>query len=143
MKQPVARRAKNFWRAIVSRSGSGVAGGVPVNREIGIVQHHQVKPAIPIIVKEGSARAPAFIVGARLLRDINKGPVALVQIHLVMTEISNVEIGQSIIVNVADCRAHSVPSGHDAALFSHVGELECPGAIFRDQQIIPEQPASR
>src|SRR2546421_12148170 len=31
MKQPVARRAKNFWRAIISRGGSCVADGTPGN----------------------------------------------------------------------------------------------------------------
>ena len=53
---------------------------------------------------------------AALLRDIDKFAATFVQVHLIRTEIRKVEIGQTVVVDVADGCAHPVAGGVDAAL---------------------------
>src|SRR4051794_20870433 len=96
-----------------------------------------------IIVKEGSARAPALIVCSRSLGDIQKRPVSFVQIRLVVTEVSDIQIRPAVIVDVTDGHTHSVTGRQDTAVFSDIGELESSSAVFRDHEIISEQPAAR
>src|SRR6266705_345367 len=143
MKQAVAGRAKNAWCAIVLRAGGGVTGGTVSRGKIRVVHYHQIKPAIPIIVEEGGARPPAWIIRPSFLCDFGKRPITFVQVHLVSTEVCNIQIGTAVVIDVADCDAHPVSVGHDAALFGYIGELECPAAVFADHEVVAEEPAAR
>src|SRR5215510_7086859 len=92
VKEPVARRTKDTRRAIVSRSCGGVAVRAIRNGKIGIVHDHQIEPAVVIVVEERCACAPAWIIGPTLFGYIDKLSATFVQVHLIGTEIREVEI---------------------------------------------------
>src|SRR6266571_3089280 len=85
MKKPIAGSAKNPRRAIISCTGGGVTGGAVGNRKIGVVDNHQVQPAVSIVVKKGGTGAPTWIVRPGLPGYIHKSTIALIEIHLVRT----------------------------------------------------------
>src|ERR1700752_179691 len=93
-KKSIPRRAKNARRAIVFRSGGSVTVGTIRHRKISVVNDHQIKPTVAIVVEERRTRAPARIVSTTLLRDVNKLAATFVQIHLIGTEIRQIEIWQ-------------------------------------------------
>src|SRR6185369_9711760 len=68
----------------------------------------------------------------------SKLSTALVQVHLIGTEIRQVEIRQSIVVDIADGNAHPVASRDDATLLSYISEYELAGL-----NVVAEEPAAR
>ena len=90
VKETIARRAKHTRRAVVFRGRSGVTGRTVSDRKIGVVNDHQIKPAVTIVIEERRACAPARIVSPTLFRNIDKLAAAFVEIHLVRTEIRKV-----------------------------------------------------
>src|SRR5678816_3744823 len=98
VKQAIPRRTKDARRAIVFRSRGGVAGRTVVDRELGVVDDHQIEPAVTIVIEERRTRAPARIISSTLLRHINKTSRTLVEIHLIRTEIRKIKVRQAIII---------------------------------------------
>ena len=87
MKEPIAGSVENPRRAIISRTGGGVTSGAVGNGKIGVVNNHQVQPAVSIVVKKGGTGAPTWIVGSGLFGYIDESAIAVIEIHLVRTEI--------------------------------------------------------
>ena len=68
-------------------------------------------------------------------------PFAVVAEQLVRrVELGQVQIGPAVVVDVAHRDAHAVAAGVDAALRGDVGEVQPPGAIGLDAQIVPVEP---
>src|SRR6185369_10782737 len=138
VKETIAGRTENTRRAVVPGACRRITIRAVRNRKISVVHHHQIEPAITIVVEKTRGGAPTRIVGRRVLRHIVKRTVAFVEIHLVRTEIGEIEIGPTIVVDVADSGAHAVTSRNDATLFSYVSEPEL--LLF---QIVSKESAAR
>src|SRR6185295_2131959 len=139
VKESITGRTKDTRRAIVSRSRGGITVRTIRNRKISVVDDHQIEPAVAVVIEERCARAPAQIISATLFGDVNKLSIAFVQIHLIGTEIREVQVRQAIVVDVTNGCAHAVTGGCNAALFRDVSECEC---MF-DIEIVAEEFASR
>src|SRR5260221_9150580 len=139
MKQAIAGRAKRTRRAIVLCGAGGVTSGTVGDGKIRIVHYHQIQPAVAVVIGEGGAGAPTRIISTTLVSHVDKSPVAFVEIHLVRTQICKVQVRPAIVIDVAYGHTHPVAFGDNAALRSHIGELECTAAVFADHQVVAEQ----
>jgi hypothetical protein len=126
VKESIARRAKDTWRAVISRGSCCITVRTVRHRKVSVVHHHQIEPTIAIVVEERRARAPAWIVRTALLRDVGKLSPTFVQIHLIGTEIREIKIGQAVVVDISDGDAHAVAGRDDATLLRYVSECELP-----------------
>ena len=68
VQQPVGHRVVDDGIAVVARGAGGKAPALHVRPEVDVVGDEQIEPAVPVVVEEGRARAPARIVGARFAR---------------------------------------------------------------------------
>jgi len=64
--------------------------------------------SVEIVVSEGRANTPIPITHPRVRCDICKGAIAIVPIELVWTEISEIEVGITIVVIIRGDAAHTV-----------------------------------
>ena len=75
------------------------------------------------------------------MRDIRERPVTIVAPQLTATEICDVQVHPSVIVEITRRDSHPIATRVDAALLCDIRELQRPSAVAVDQSIIPVQPA--
>src|SRR5882672_10214121 len=75
-------------------------------RVVHVVDHDQIQPSIPIVIKERSRHAPVRIVESSLTRDLHKLAAALIVKETDLVELRDEHVLLSIIVHVADGDAH-------------------------------------
>src|SRR5262245_31197412 len=90
MEEAISRRFENAWCAVISRGGCRVAVRTVRRGKVGVVDYHQIEPAVAVIIEERSACSPTLIVGSAFFRDVNKLSVTFIQIHLIRTEVREI-----------------------------------------------------
>src|SRR5262249_20599853 len=85
----------------------------------------EIGPAVAVIVEERRRRAPAGVAGAGPGRDIAEGAIAIVVPQLVLVEVHEIQVDETIAVIVAGCDAHAVAArSRQPALCRDIGEVQ-------------------
>ena len=94
-----------------------------VHVEVDVVRDEEVGVAVGVVVAKDDAGGPAFVfVEAGCFGDVGEGAVAVVAIEHDAAEATDDEVGEAIVVEVADGRAHGPAGIADAGLVGDVGE---------------------
>jgi hypothetical protein len=131
-KQLSDRPAKGFGSAVVALpSRAGTRNPVVID----VIDHHQVQPAVAVVIDETSRGTPEQRIQARLLGNVGKRAVAVVQEQPRPAELGDEHVGPPVVVDVADGHAHAVAGDVQAGTRADVGEpaIRC----------LPEQPVGR
>ena len=91
-----------------------------------VVADKKIEITIVVIVKEGRACAPQFIVDSGALSVICKSAVAVVAVELAGAVAGDVNIRPAVVVIVSDRQTHAQYAVRDARALCHVGK----GAIM-------------
>ena len=124
--QPVRDRIKRLRTAVVAPAGRAVADLVLPHGEIHIVGDEQIDEAVPIVIHEGGAGAPAILRRNRAVGNVRERSVAIVAIQRVRPEVGDVQIGIAVVVEVRDGDAHAVPAIAHAGALGHINETQPP-----------------
>ena len=95
-------------RTTIGSDAARLPPSVLCQRKFHIVDDVEICVAIVIVVKEGTARSPPFIANACFLRDVGKRSVAIVLIEAIRTEVGDVNIYVTVVVNIGSCAADTV-----------------------------------
>src|SRR5689334_20376172 len=93
--------------------------------KVAVVRHKQIEIAITIDVEETSPGAQLVCDRDTVLgSDISKHTVAVVSLEDVRDEIADIEIGQPVIVIIANTHSQGVAGAANTRLLSNVGEMK-------------------
>src|SRR4030095_171263 len=87
---------------------------------IQVAQHQEIEPPIAIIVKPACACGPTGWIDTCLLGDVLKGPIGLVSIESRTAISGDIEIDETIVVEITGSHAHRVSSATDPGFFGGV-----------------------
>src|SRR5204863_1377916 len=123
VEQPAWGGIVNARNAVIAIARLAVAaklvlGLVKVNE----AANKEVQPAVVVMVKPNGARCPAGRRQAGLLSDICEGAVPVVVIENAAAILRHVEVGETVAIVVAHCRAHAVAAGRHAGFLGYVRE---------------------
>src|SRR4051812_17196585 len=121
---PKAQRSvsKTFRRAEILLALDIVADVVGVI--VDIVAHHNVQPAVPVVIDESGRRGPARVIQTGLFRDFTKLACPQVLEKVDCPILCNQQVRQPVVIDVTGIGAHAAPddidtrSGADIAKFS-------------------------
>src|SRR5882724_7306904 len=103
-RQP-ARSAHHLYPAKLAepRGNSGFPRhGRMVNVKLHIARHEQIESSIVVVVAPGGACGPTAQRHAGLFRDVCECAVAIVVIETILSEIRDVDVGPTVVVEVTE-----------------------------------------
>src|SRR5438046_6161591 len=109
MEETRRHRLVHFRRAIISLACRRIALLISFHREVQIVRYEKIKAPIAVIINPRGAGAPTRVIDPGLDGDIGEGPVAVVVIENIMSEVCDVQVLEAIVIVVTDSHSHSVP----------------------------------
>ena len=86
--------------------------------EIDIVGHHQIQPAIPVIIDKSATRPPARTYTSRC--NILKGPITAIAIQHVLTPVSDIQVYKAIVIDVPGANPLAPTSLGHSRLPAHI-----------------------
>ena len=92
--------------------------GVPLHKPHSI----NVGKRIAVEIRDRAARRPGRVRGPRLLRGVGKRPVAVIEKQPVRADVSHIDIGEAIVVDIADRDPLAESVLNEAGLRGDVGE---------------------
>jgi hypothetical protein len=95
-----------------------------VNRQV--VGDVQVKQTVSVVVAESGGGAPAWVTDACPVGDVGEGAVTVVAVKLVGTDISQVDIGEPVVVEISECNSHPPSAVSQTGFLGHVLERAVP-----------------
>src|SRR5256885_10751027 len=92
MEETRRHRLVHFRRAIISLACRRIALLTSFRREVQIVRYEKIKAPIAVIINPRGAGAPTRVIDPGLDGDIGEGPVAVVVIENIMSEVCDVQV---------------------------------------------------
>ena len=100
---------------------------------IDVIAHHDIQPAVPVVINKACGRSPTRIVEARLARHLAKLSVAEILKQPHRAVLRHEHVGPAIVVHIAGKCAHAAPAHVEAGTFADV--LESPVCLLMKQLI--------
>src|SRR5947207_513698 len=91
-----------------SLSATPASGPVSVNVPVEVMPDEQIQRPVTIEVKERGGHAPSRVVDTARVRHVGERAVAAVAKQLIASERGHVQVGTSVVVEVAGGDAHAV-----------------------------------
>src|SRR5436305_4167817 len=91
--------------------------------DLHVAADEQIETAVVVVVREAAPRRPAAPGHARCRSDVREGAVAAISIQVIGTERGDVEVFESVAVDVSGTRTHRPSGMADSSLVGHVLEL--------------------
>src|SRR5215475_12318993 len=91
-------------------------------REFHKLANEQVQPSIIVVVEPDGAGRPSRRRHAGLFRDVGKCAITIVVIQNAAAVLSDVDVGETVAVVVADGNTLSVAAGDDTGFLRNIGE---------------------
>src|SRR3954462_6666071 len=87
--------------AVIRYDGVGAGRRRVVEVVDSVARHEEVKAPVAIVVSEGGAGGPASKRDSRLLSNIGEGPVVIVMVETIFSQVGDIQVGPAIVVVVA------------------------------------------
>jgi hypothetical protein len=107
------------WQKLMSSGGWNL-----VRIQLDEIAHEKIEVAVPVVIEESAAGAPAafFLKKAGLMRNIGKGAISVVMKENVMAPEAAEQVVPSIVVVIAYANAGLPAGAPQARLLRHVGK---------------------
>ena len=125
--------------AIIPPTTGAETGFVFEQGEVDVVGHEQIDVAVPVVVQECCAGAPAILRRDHRIRDIGERAVAIVAVQRVGAEVRDVQVQIAVVVVVTHGQAHAVAAVAEARFIGHVHEPLGHDAVRPNLQIVAVQ----
>src|SRR6185436_10327550 len=109
--------------AVTPYAGEIRAGAIRRDAVLDVVGDVEVEPPVAVVVHEGGGHREPAVVRPALVRDVGERAVVIVAVQLIRSEVREVEIDPTVVVDVAGSDTHSVRVRMDPAPGGDVGEL--------------------
>ena len=109
MKQRWRLRIEIIRMAVTAHARPAIAAiKIPLRRPINVIRDHEIEPAVVVVVEPCRARCPATSVGDPCaLRHIRESAVAVIAIKNAASVAAQEQIGESVVVIIADRKTHA------------------------------------